>query len=184
MNAQDLEKAILREAEGGPTEVVEIPYYEVPDDENGHGYRALNEEESLERFQKENPNADVHDEFDDGSDPYAVVPIDPCPGWATMYLCVDELRQNYGGPEEGGWWYDSGAVLEIETVRVSFREDRSPYLEDGERAFLGKLAEKWAKDYAFGTHYRSSTRPRGQDYSWRVEWELPKDWPTNRPYYE
>ena len=186
MNAEKLEQAILREAQGGPTKLIDIPTYEVHDVENGHfGYRMLNEEESIERFRKENPDSIVHDDFEDGSEPCARVPIKPCPGWATLHLGVFELQQNYGGAEEGGWWYDSGEVVQTETVRVSFKEDRTPYLEEGERAFLGKLAEKWATDYeGFGTTHRTSTRPRGRDFSWQVEWDTPEDFPKHRPRYE
>ena len=184
MNAINLEQAILREAQGGPTKLIDIPTYEVPDDKNGRGYHNLDEEESIERFKKENPDAIVYDEEDD-SDMCARVPIEPCPGWATLYLAVFELQQNYGGAEEGGWWYDSGEVVETQTVRVSFKEDRTPYLEEGERAFLGKLAEKWATDYeGFGTTHRTSTRPRGRDFSWQVEWGQPEDFPKHRPRYE
>lgn len=28
----------------------------------------------------------------------------------TYRIAVYEVRQAYGGPEEGGWWYDEGAL--------------------------------------------------------------------------
>ena len=176
MNAQKLEEAILREVQGGPTELIDIPHLSMV---------AITAEEAVERFRKENPDAIVYDDFEHGEDGCARVPIKPCPPWASLYLAVYELQQNYGGGEEGGWWYDSGEVVETQTVRVSFREDRTPYLEEGERAFLGKLAEKWATDYdGFGTTHRTSTRPRGRDFSWQVEWDTPEDFPKRRPHYE
>jgi hypothetical protein len=181
MNAEQFEKAILREAEGGPTKVVDLPDYDAEDDRADTDL--LSTEETIERFKKENPEAIVYDDFEDGSEVCARVPIEPCPAWSTLYLAVYELDQNYGGPEEGGWWYDSGEVVDTETVRVCFKEDRTPYLEEGERAFLCKLAEKWAIDYEFGTTHRTSTRPRGRDLQWHVEWGKPEDFPKHRPCY-
>ena len=185
MNAEQLEKAILEEAKGGPTTLIEIPHYDevVLDDVGYAEVQCLNDEECTERFKKENPEAIVYDDFEDGSEACARVPIEPCPAWATLHLGVFELDQNYGGPQEGGWWYDSGEVVEKETVRVSFKGDRTPYLEEGERAFLGKLAEKWATDYEFESTHRTSTRPRGRDFSWDVSWDVPEDFPKHQPHY-
>lgn len=181
MNAQDLEKEILRIAKDGKTEVVDLPEYWAYDDQ-GFDVR-LDLEDAIKRFKKENPDAQIHNEFELG-EVFATRPISPHPSWATLYIAVDHVGQRYGGPEEGGWWYDVGYVEEFEPIRVHFKEDRTPYLKDGEREFLGKLAEKWAQDYEFGTHHRSSSRPRGNDYDWRVTWDVPKDWPERRPYYE
>jgi hypothetical protein len=30
-----------------------------------------------------------------------------------FYVNVYDLSRHYGGPEEGGWWYDAGDVIEV-----------------------------------------------------------------------
>lgn len=177
--ANRLERAILREAEGGPVKNVDLPTY-TEEDISGV-CRELDFDETIARFMKENPNAYIHE---GPGELYATIPVKPCPPWWTLYISVDRVRQCYGGPEEGGWWYDAGEVLEIEPVRVFFTEDGTPYMGEGEKAFLLKLAQKWSSEYEFDTYHRTSTRQRGDDFSWRVCWEAPKDWPSYRPYYE
>ena len=34
----------------------------------------------------------------------------------TKYLAVYELHRSYGGPEEGGWWFDGGELVYCEPV--------------------------------------------------------------------
>jgi hypothetical protein len=180
MNAQMLEKAILNEAKDGPYKIVDLPTYGFEDPVTGV-YRELDYDESVEKFQSDNPGAIIHDGYGEG---FASVPILPRPQWVTLYLAVDEISRHYGGPEEGGWWYDCGEPVEIEPIRVWYNEQGEAYLKESDREFLGKLAEKWAKDYDFESSHRSSMAPRADDYNWRVEWQMPKHWPSRRPYYE
>ena len=174
LTAQQLEEAILEEAKGGPTERVDLHVEYFDDSDDVHTF--------MDRYRKQNPGAMV--DYDDHG-VYAIVPVEPCPKWVTIYLAVDQLSRSYGGPEEGGWWYDSGDVQERERIRVWLDEkSRAPHVTDGERQVIGQIAERWSQDYEFGTSHRSSMRPRGSDYSWRVTEDVPQDWPRRQPHYE
>lgn len=35
---------------------------------------------------------------------------------ATHFIAIYETDRAYGGPEEGGWWFDTGELLEDEGV--------------------------------------------------------------------
>lgn len=40
----------------------------------------------------------------------------------TRYvIALYEMDRHYGGPEEGGWWYDAGDLVRV--LRVEARED-------------------------------------------------------------
>jgi hypothetical protein len=45
--------------------------------------------------------------------------IDQHIGWEHAFVTVAfyELRQSYGGPEEGGWWYDTGEIVAMIPVQ-------------------------------------------------------------------
>lgn len=41
-----------------------------------------------------------------------------------------DVEQNYGGPEEGGWWYDSGTLVEMVACRPEDRDSVVAALEE------------------------------------------------------
>ena len=41
----------------------------------------------------------------------ASAPVPDSPGLQRGFLAVYNVDRNYGGPEEGGWWYDSGRLV-------------------------------------------------------------------------
>lgn len=41
-----------------------------------------------------------------------------------MYVNIYLVNRQYGGPEEGGWWYDVGQAIETWTVRKGRRRAR------------------------------------------------------------
>lgn len=43
-----------------------------------------------------------------------------------IYVNAYEVTQHYGGPEEGGWWYDSGEVLASSPVILPDDFPRKP----------------------------------------------------------
>ena len=168
---EKLRDAILREAEGGPL-IQSHDHYPRDDEEF---------EEFESRFLEENPGGSVAWTEDGGT--VVLVQQRPCPAWATIYVGVFQVGRLYGGPEEGGWWYDAGEVVRTEVVRVRFTEDGTPSLQEGEIEFLKELSKKLSEEYVFGTTHRSSMRPRGPDFTWDVSWNVPKDFPQSRPYY-
>jgi len=91
------------------------------------------------------------------------------------------LCRQYGGPEEGGWWYDAGDVLESWPIRVITRDGESDITE-GEKDILLEIQEEM-QEYTFGTCYRTSMRPRDDDYTFRFTWGEPRPFPERRPQY-
>jgi len=93
--------------------------------------------------------------------------------WAKFtdgyYVNVYELDQSYGGPEEGGWWFQTG------TVHHGFHLTNRIEAE----VLVELLREKFTDE-----GYRSSVMPRGTDYSVRLEPTPAVNYPSERPYYE
>ena len=86
--------------------------------------------------------------------------------WAVVY----EVSRNYGGPEEGGWWFDSGNLVESKVF--------------GSEAAADAQCEQWRNgDYA-RTGNRYSVLG-GEDYDCYWTNEEPEEFfPTERPHYE
>jgi hypothetical protein len=76
-----------------------------------------------------------------------------------VYVC----DQAYGGPEEGGWWYDTGERID-ETIRC---------FEEG--------------DYPQIKNYVEMLERRYDERKYRVKYALEElveeSFPKNRPYY-
>lgn len=85
------------------------------------------------------------------------------------FVTVYEMDRIYGGPEEGGWWYDAGTVVlcrqvpadQAEAVRDSLREE---YPHTGKRY--------------------SVIYPGYGDYDVLIDDEPGKDFPLYTPHYE
>lgn len=109
--------------------------------------------------------SDYDDPPDDPPDEALPSPI----VFVNAYL-VDRL---YGGPEEGGWWYDSGAPL------ASVPVDR------GDEAAI----EMWRAKLTTMFSDRAGSRSRssvigGPDIEVYVEDHTAAYFPAERPYYE
>jgi hypothetical protein len=77
----------------------------------------------------------------------------------------------YGGPEEGGWWYDTGELLRVFPV---------------ERKYADALRDEIAKRDEFSNEGRrpiSSVASTGQ-YRVTVSDEPGESYPTTTPHYE
>lgn len=85
-----------------------------------------------------------------------------------MNVNVYEVSRNYGGPEEGGWWYDTGHC--VETRRCATRAD-------AERV-QAALRDEYPR-----TGRRSSVLG-GDDYEVVIEDGPGRDYPEHRPHYE
>lgn len=86
--------------------------------------------------------------------------------YLTVFLC----DRAYGGPEEGGWWYDTGEVQEVVRVRSKQQLKRErrrleqAYSNEGRRDIGSVLSE--------GKFFIEAGKVPGQDY------------PQVRPHYE
>lgn len=86
-----------------------------------------------------------------------------------------EIDRNYGGPEEGGWWYDSGSLVRVSRVFKS---------EDAALAYARR-----ANDLLHFLQRRcrpvSSVAYSGGRYAAEVyENAAPPAFPMERPHYE
>lgn len=75
----------------------------------------------------------------------------------TFYVNVYEVSREYGGPEEGGWWY---------TVRYPVESKSGVKTRDVEPLVL-KLQDEY-----------------GKGYSVRIETERARKHPAHRPFYQ
>ena len=108
------------------------------------------------------------------------------------YVNVYEVYRAYGGPEEGGWWYDAG-----EPVFTKVFTD-----EQEARSFSNEVYENMPEhsgEYRMGYSDIDGCDPDGNgddafltpggqwgkgDYRVYFEYEPAKPFPETRPYYE
>lgn len=91
--------------------------------------------------------------------------LTPIRWWVAVY----EEDQGYGGPEEGGWWYDIGEVKQV--VPCSSYEQAENVRD--------LLREQW-KDEGRPT---SSVLYDGGNYRIQIEGKYPEDYPQRIPHY-
>lgn len=90
-------------------------------------------------------------------------------------LAVYEVNRAYGGPEEGGWWYDCGELARVLGVRRS---------EDDAYALARRL-NGWLARLQSGRREVSSVIYDGGRYAVEVyEHKPPAFYPAERPRYE
>jgi hypothetical protein len=90
------------------------------------------------------------------------------------YINIYELDRHYGGPEEGGWWYDSGTPVVSLALPDGTHEHEAQEAVDALRMV-----------YTYANRMGSVLYPEdGYDYSVVLEEEPAKAYPTERPYYE
>jgi hypothetical protein len=97
----------------------------------------------------------------------------PAPSFPPRaYVNAYAVDQCYGGPEEGGWYYDAGTLLA--SVPVTSREDADQARE--------RLREMFGPDYA-------DNKPRehtngGPNLEIYIDEEIGRDFPARKPFYE
>lgn len=92
-------------------------------------------------------------------------------GYLTFFVNVYLTDRAYGGPEEGGWWFDYGqieAVYPCDTLKaaISLREWllENDYTNEGRRPTSSVLSDG--------------------EYQITIEFKPGQDWPKRRPHYE
>ena len=85
-----------------------------------------------------------------------------------VYVNVYLVHRAYGGPEEGGWWYDAGELVETRTCSNT-------------ELLIKEMVDELTKDY-------DADKPRyhynGTWATVRVEERPSCDFPATRPRYE
>lgn len=91
------------------------------------------------------------------------------------HVSVYEVDRLYGGPEEGGWWYNAG--------RCELTVPVPDTMSDSEiEALVGSLRKAYPKQT--GQYGVSSVCYDGGDYEVYVESQRGEDYPKERPHYE
>jgi hypothetical protein len=91
----------------------------------------------------------------------------------VRYLNVYSVTRHYGGPEEGGWWYDQWEPLAAHVIK-----DMTP----GE---IEETREMLKKDYQhIDSKFSRFSAAGGTDIVIREENNWPEPFPKERPHYE
>jgi hypothetical protein len=91
------------------------------------------------------------------------------------HVNVYEVTRHYGGPEEGGWWYDTGEPV----ISVTVDGKNAGEVEACELILMEDLQRAYPD-----TGERYSMAPRATDYEVRIEEHAGEAWPDERPHYE
>ena len=114
------------------------------------------------------------------------------------YLNTYQIWQCYGGPEEGGWWYEAGTPVQSIYLSPETAED---YLEERDWADIKDLNEKTTLTYTEGQEPKAiangtggyqfmrgsnvpSTYVKNNDYTSVIEDHYAEDYPQQKPHYE
>ncbi len=96
----------------------------------------------------------------------------------TYVVAVYDCAQQYGGPEEGGWWYDTGSLVRL---MASFRS------EDAACAYARRLNNKLDSRKVGpnqGKREYTSVVSDGEYRAMVFDDYCPKGFPDRRPHYE
>jgi len=96
----------------------------------------------------------------------------------TWIVAVYETELAYGGPEEGGWWYDMGSLVRI--VRMFPSEDRAYWYA---RRLNRKLHSRVIGPNQ-GKREKSSVLSDGVYEAGVHQDHAPRSYPATRPHYE
>lgn len=92
---------------------------------------------------------------------------------------VYALARRFGGPEEGGWWYDAGhPVLTVTISSTDGQVDDRDTLGHAAFAIRNALVAIYPDT---GSRYSVLG---GDDYRVVIEANPPQPWPRERPHYE
>lgn len=98
----------------------------------------------------------------------------------SVYVNVYELDRAYGGPEEGGWWYDIGTFEAGMSLTLPGTADAAVVRQLADLLLLLLDASAQAE----GTPPVGYSNYRGGRYGVRVEDSPGRDWPASTPRYE
>ena len=93
---------------------------------------------------------------------------EPQPTHVAAYI----VTQSYGGPEEGGWWYDEGTVLAA--LPIPDMHGKS----DSEREVIMRTMVQLLKRYC------ERWTDRDEKLNIHKTCGFPQNYPTTRPHYE
>lgn len=92
----------------------------------------------------------------------------------TWVIAFYELDRRYGGPEEGGWWYNTGQLVRI--FRTVKSEERARLLANRANHILDLVQKRkdiYSMAYSGGRYCAEVYQDKCPEY-----------WPERRPFYE
>jgi len=93
------------------------------------------------------------------------------------FLSAYATTRHYGGPEEGGWWYNWNECLQTMSIPPCDDED----LE----AVLTSVIERWCEEYGDEYHYGDIYSVLGGSEVWySLEYHAGENQSNSRPRYE
>lgn len=121
-----------------------------------------------------------------------------------LFVNIYEYGRSYGGPEEGGWWFDTGVPIGSIPVDMTIEERQSihslaiathgeelpsvdpdlykKHFENYMREKAIGVASDWRKRYP--ETGKASSVLGGEDYRVYVEDHFAQPFPQERPHYE
>lgn len=93
---------------------------------------------------------------------------------STIYINTYETNRAYGGPEEGGWWFDIGDP--VESVQFDFSYQA--------RYALPEFEERWMKRNKEEERKRPSSVNCDGWYETYLEDKFAESYPKQKPHYE
>ncbi len=120
-------------------------------------------------------NDDTDDETEDDSVKSEPVPteIGRVLKWHTLgmdvYLNVYIVHQHYGGPEEGGWWYNSWSPARDSSKKVRFNEGPGVYYRDHYEVPAKTLLAEFEEECGY---HRSASSAAGDGFDVHVQIEM------------
>jgi len=97
---------------------------------------------------------------------------------SNWIVAAYDCAQAYGGPEEGGWWYDSGSLVRV--LRVFHNEDKAC---EYARRMNRSLKDRFIGPNV-GKHDYTSVLSEGMIFAEVYENQAPAGYPEVHPHYE
>lgn len=91
-----------------------------------------------------------------------------------VYLNCYMVRREYGGAEEGGWWFDAGEP--VESVRYANMKEAS--------AAMAEFEKKWNQANIDEDYIDIGSVRSNGEYQVRMEYKFAEAYPTEKPHYE
>jgi hypothetical protein len=95
--------------------------------------------------------------------------------------CIALVERHYGGPEEGGWWYDSVTVDDPEAMLLT-SEAGGPWVSKSED-FISRIATLVSK-IIDDEKLNDVAAYEGAQYRVEIFEGYPRNYPTHKPHYE
>lgn len=96
----------------------------------------------------------------------------------TFIVAAYDCGQEYGGPEEGGWWYDAGSLVRVLKL---FRNEELAF-DYCSRLNRRLRSKKFGPNQ--GKHDYTSVLSEGLILAYVFEDIAPAGFPDHRPHYE